>query len=313
MSDEILNICVVNYKTPSMTVECLESVLAVTPSQALVTVIDSHSEDGSFEKIRKWVSMTGVSGRVSVLQLPANKGFSHAYNAAIQAKKADFYLLLNSDTIVQPGAIQALLDAARRKPSAGLFGPRLEWRDGRAQESCFRDFTALGEFVSVAATGVVSAMFRNHVVAIPVQDIEFEPQWLSFAAVMIRDEVIGKIGLLDEEFFLYFEDSEYCYRARSGGWTPLYVPAARVVHLRGGSSDLKSKTAATQRLPRYYYASRARYFRLRHGTLGPVAANLGWYAGRTISFVREVVERRKPRVPASAWKDIWTGCFGLKK
>lgn len=313
MFDEALNVCVVNYKTPAMTVECIESILAHAPPDALVTVVDSHSEDGSSGKIQEWIGMAGVSSRVALHQLPANKGFSHAYNTAIRAREAGYHLLLNSDTIVRPGAIQALLDAARRKPGAGIFGPRLEWRDGRAQESCFRDFTARGELVSVAATGIVSAMFRNHIVAFPVLDHEFEPQWLSFAAVMIRNEVIQRMGFLDEEFFLYFEDCEYCYRARTGGWTSLYVPTARVVHLRGGSSDLKAKAAATQRLPRYYYASRTRYFRLRHGALGPITANLGWYAGRAISLAREIVERRKPRVPAAAWKDIWTDCFRLKK
>ena len=310
MSENRLNICVVNYKTAAMTIECLQSVLAERPRQSCVTIVDSHSEDGSPARIRQWVRDASVEDTVNLIELPANRGFSFAYNTAIRGSNAEFHLLLNSDTIVRPGAIEALLDAAHRNIRSGLFGPRLEWLDGQPQESCFRDFTPLGEMVSSAATGVVSSIFARSVVSLPVRDSEFEPEWLSFAAVMIRQTVLDKVGFLDEGFFLYFEDCEYCYRARLAGFPPLYVPTARIVHLRGGSSDVKRRAAATQRLPRYYYASRTRYFRLRHGALGPIFANLGWYAGRIVSLARAIVQRRKSKIPASAWRDIWIDVWG---
>ncbi len=308
-SNAVLSICIVNYRTPQLVIDCLASFLAELPEDTRIVIADSFSGDNSVAVISAWLKNNDAAGNCDLLELSENSGFSAGYNATIRACVAKFYLLLNSDTIVRPGAISTLLDAARRYPGSGLFGPRLEWPDGTAQESCFLDHSPFSELVTCARTRQITALFRNYVVPMPVTTCEIQPQWISFAAVLVRNDVITSAGMLDDNFFLYFEDCEYCYRARKSGWNMTYVPAARIVHLHGQSSPVESMITKAKRLPRYYYASRTRYFRLRYGMAGPTLANLAWHVGRLISKTREIFGAKKPHLPDLAWKDIWTDCI----
>jgi GT2 family glycosyltransferase len=123
---------------------------------------------------------------------------------------------------------------------------------------------------------------------------------------MIRREVIEQIGELDDGFFMYFEDVEFCFRARQAGWRILHEPAATVVHLHGGSSPLKARASRRKRLPRYYYESRTRYFYKLYGHLGLLAANCWWTLGWTISSFRSLLQKtyQSPACEAQ-WRDIW--------
>jgi GT2 family glycosyltransferase len=121
--------------------------------------------------------------------------------------------------------------------------------------------------------------------------------------------MVNKIGLMDDGFFMYFEDVEYCRRARKACWKIVHNPEARVVHLRGGSSPVKKRAAERKRLPRHYYAARTRYLYLAYGRLGLTLANVLWLLGRSVSKSREVLERRGLGVPEKQWLDIWTNWF----
>ena len=123
---------------------------------------------------------------------------------------------------------------------------------------------------------------------------------------MVLHEVLDAIGPMDEGFFMYFEDVEFCRRARNAGWGIVHNPNARVVHLRGGSSPVKQRIIERKRLPRYYFASRTRYFYLTYGWWGLTLANILWSLGRFVSRSRELLERRPQSVPDRQWRDIWT-------
>jgi N-acetylglucosaminyl-diphospho-decaprenol L-rhamnosyltransferase len=301
-----LNICIVNYKTPHLVIDCLASFLPELGDDTIVVIADSNSRDGSVEKIDAWLRVNDPAKKCNLIVLPVNGGFSAGYNAAMNARAAKHYLLLNSDTLVRPGAIALLRDAATRYPEAGLFGPRLEWSDGMPQESCFRGHSPFSELMGAARTRHVTALLRRHVIPMPIATSELRPPWISFAAVLIRDAVLTSTGMLDDGFFLYFEDCEYCHRARKAGWDIVYVPTAQIVHLHGQSSQVEAMIATAKRLPRYYYSSRTRYFHLRYGLAGPTLANIGWCIGRLISKARETFGAKKPHLPEMAWKDIWT-------
>jgi N-acetylglucosaminyl-diphospho-decaprenol L-rhamnosyltransferase len=296
----------VNYRTPQLVIDCLASFLPSLGDDFKVVIVDSSSGDTSVAGIAAWLKSNDTAGQCRLLELCANGGFSTGYNAAMKACPAKFYLLLNSDTEVLPGAITLLIAAAAKYPQAGLFGPRLEWPDGTIQHSCFNDHSPLSELVAAARTRHVTALLRRYVVPMPMNATNFHPPWISFAAVLIRDEVLKSAGMLDEGFFLYFEDCEYCYRARQAGWDIIYEPGARIIHLHGQSSQLENMINTAKRLPRYYYVSRTRYFRLRYGVAGPTLANFGWCIGRVISKLRETFGSKKLHLPELAWKDIWT-------
>jgi N-acetylglucosaminyl-diphospho-decaprenol L-rhamnosyltransferase len=300
-----LNICIVNYRTPRLVIDCLASLLPELPKRAKVIIADSFSEDDSAKVIGNWLKANDPARNCAFIELGKNGGFSAGYNAAMKACPAENYLLLNSDTLVLPGAVMRLLEAAERDPKTGVFGPRLEWPDGIPQDSCFRDHSPFSEIILAARTRHVTALLKNYMVPMPVTNAEMHPNWISFAAVLIRHEVVETAGWLDDNFFLYFEDCEYCYRARRRGWSITYVPTARIVHLHGQSSQVESMITKAKRLPTYYYVSRARYFRLRYGAAGPTLANIGWCLGRLVSKTRETFGTKKMHLPEMAWKDIW--------
>lgn len=302
-----LSVIIINYRTADITIDCLKSLLSeLNIDQMRVVVVDNKSDDGSVDVLKKWLEQNDTGNLVSLVQSDTNSGFSAGNNLGIQAMEADNYLLLNSDTIVRPGAIAELMKCAREHPEAGLISPRLEWPDATPQESCFRYPTPISELVNAAATGPLSKIFSNHVVALEVSEELVRPQWTSFACVLIRAEVLQKIGLLDDGFFMYYEDIEFCHRAMKAGWPIVHTPKAHVVHLRGGSSSVKSRAQQNKRLPRYYYASRSRFYYLLYGRAGLTLANIFWLLGASIRKFRDILGGHKHSFPERKWLDIWT-------
>jgi N-acetylglucosaminyl-diphospho-decaprenol L-rhamnosyltransferase len=307
-----LCIVIVNYRTPGLVLDVLESLNGqLEPGLDQIVVVDNASGDDSADRIEHAVVARGFSSVCRVVRSPRNGGFSAGNNIGIRAVEASLYLLLNSDTIVREGAIPALLADMQAHPHVGLAGPRLEGPDGVAQVSCFRDHTPVSELLAAAKTGPITTLFQAYEVALPVSDEAIEPQWLSFACVLIRREVIEKVGLLDEGYFMYFEDSDYCRAARAAGFRIAYFPTARVVHLSGGTSDVKKRMAARRRPPRYFYASRTRYFRKGYGVFGLWAANALWQVGRTVSWGRELLGQKTPHTCQLEWFDNWTDTLKL--
>lgn len=303
----VLSIVIINYRTPNLVTDCLQSLLPeIEGIDARVVIVDNKSDDNSLEIIGQWIGQHDTGNNIRLIRSTLNAGFSSGNNIGIKAQGARYYLLLNSDTLVRDGAIKKMLDVADNTPNGGLFSPRLEWRDGLAQESCFRFPTPVSELCSAAQTGLIDRLLAKFTVALPVQSVSTNPQWTSFACVLIRDEVFRQIGLMDEKYFMYFEDIEFCYRARKAGWNIVNIPEAHVVHLRGGSSALKKNTSQKKSLPGYYYESRTLFYYQTYGWLGLTAANLLWEAGRLLSLTRQIFGRSDKAAIENQWLDIWT-------
>ncbi|MEO9876459.1 MAG: glycosyltransferase [Anderseniella sp.] len=299
-----LAVVIINYRAVKLTLECMDSVLAQLSEHDRLVVIDNNSRDGSLERISNWVKKCDASEFVQVVASPVNGGFAAGNNLGIGACSAQAYLLLNNDTILRPYALATLKAALAAHPDAGAIGSRLENPDGSSQVSRFRDCSPLSELISVAATGPLTRLLHCYNVPIEVEDGTTPADWLSFACILIPSTVIKEIGLLDEGFFMYFEDVEYCRRIRQTGRKLVHEPRARVMHLHGASSGVPGDIQALRRLPAYYYRSRHRYFRLAYGFLGPFAANVCWTIGRLISLVREPFGKTS-RIPQLQWLDIW--------
>jgi len=140
--------------------------------------------------------------------------------------------------------------------------------------------------------------------ALPPANEPMESDWVGFASVLIRREVFDRVGLLDEGYFMYFEDADFCRRVRQAGWKVLYWPHAKVVHLLGGTSRVTEPSGLQRRAPRYYYEARARYFAKFYGRQGLWLANALWCLGRTLSLGRELLGRQAAHRDHEAM-DIW--------
>jgi len=304
-----LCVIILNYRRAALTIEALRSLqseLAGHDDRCAI-VLDNASGDGSADEIQSAIDEHGWNDWAQLNRSPVNGGFAAGNNLGFKSVDAAFYLLLNSDARARPGSIDALLQAAEANRDAGMIGPRLEDPDGTAQISCFRYRNPISEMLHAAGTGVLDRAFARWVVAMGVFDEPVRPPWLSFACVLIRREVIEQVGPMDESFFMYFEDIDYSRRVRKAGWSILHEPAAHVAHLRGGTSSVKSARRNRDRVPRYYFEARSRYFAKWYGGIfGVLLANAAWLTGRSIAFVRELFRTKKPHACADEAADNWT-------
>jgi N-acetylglucosaminyl-diphospho-decaprenol L-rhamnosyltransferase len=310
------NLCIVivNYKTPQLLLDCLESLLPELDDSMVVTVVDNASNDSSIMLVDNWILEHNQADTIKLISASVNTGFSGGNNIGIKSVQANHYLLLNSDALVRKGAIQTLLNTLSQEKTVGLIGPRLEWPDTSPQESCFKYHTPISEFIGSAKTGLITKCFKKYVVAQPVSEVPDKYDWISFACVMIKAEVFNTVGLLDDDYFMYFEDVEFCHRAKQSGWEIMYEPSAHVVHLRGGSSPLKAQAKLRKRLPRYFYESRTRYFFQIYGRSGLLLANLLWTLGWIISSLRSKVSASYTSdTSEKQWRDIWINFLNPEK
>jgi N-acetylglucosaminyl-diphospho-decaprenol L-rhamnosyltransferase len=309
-----MKLCVIilNYRRAALTIGCLDALRPQLEGRGdrCAICIDNASDDGSADAIERALAQNNWNGWARLVRAPVNSGFAGGNNLGFQAVEADYYLLLNSDARVLPGAIDELLNAIQQRPEVGAIGPRLQGEDGEAQVSCFRYRTPLTEMLEAAGIGPLDRLFHRRLVPMGVFDQPMEPQWLSFACIMIRRAVIEQIGLMDEGYFMYFEDIDYSRRMKKAGWRMVHHPSARVMHLRGGTSSVKAALKARTRVPRYYYESRSRYFaRFYGGIFGLWLTNIMWVIGRSMSLMREWIARRERGSCEREALDNWTNFF----
>jgi N-acetylglucosaminyl-diphospho-decaprenol L-rhamnosyltransferase len=278
MSDRSTAVVIVNYRTPGLVVDCLRTLAAERLAEPAlqVVVVDNASGDASLTILAAAIGDAGWDW-VAVRPLERNGGFAFGNNAAIRELLARttppaYIWLLNPDTLVRPGAATALIGFLEAHPEVGVAGGRLEFPDGTPQTAAFRFPTVLSELEDTIRLGFVSTMLRRFRVPGPIEDKPHRTDWVNGASLMVRREVFADVGLMDEGFFLYFEETDFCRRVRRAGWPVWHVPASRVVHLEGQSTGVTGANLAKKRRPLYWFDSRARYFRKHLGvTLALVA------------------------------------------
>lgn len=302
-------IIIVNYRTPALTLDCLRSLEAEVDDSRRVVIVDNASGDGSADAIEQGIRDSGFAAWAKVLRAPTNGGFASGNNVGIRSIVADSYLLLNSDTIVKPGAIAELWAALSARPDAGIIGPGLLNVHGHHDDSVFRAPPPAAEFTRAARSGIIERLLPHLKPTFPPATQPIEADWLGFACVLVRAEVIRQVGGLDEGYFMYFEDIDYCRRVRAAGWKIVYWPSAKVVHLLGASSGVSSESRLRKRAPRYFYEARARYFATYYGRTGLWRANAYWYLGRAISWTRERLGKIPARNREREALDIWINAF----
>ncbi len=307
MARKPLSVIILNYGTPDLAIASAESALPeIEALGAVLLLVDNASLDNSASRFGEWRARQGDPDHIKLVVSSENGGFAAGNNLGIEAVEADYHLLLNSDTVVRPGAVSALLGAMRADDMLGLAGPVILDETGARAVSRFRTRTPFSEFVEASGLDFFYRRHRKHVVPLQEHESADEMQWISFACVMLRREMIDAMGPLDERYFMYFEDSAYGLKARAAGWKIARIETARVTHLEAKSSGVEDDAAAHRRLPRYFYASRSRYFTDHFGARGWVAANLYWYLGRIVNYARLFALRMPKKTAAWRGADIWT-------
>ena len=310
-----LLIVIVNYKAANLVINCLESIAMQIDSrdftwETQVAVCENGTGENEVKLIEDAINNNQWEDWCWLKPIMPNRGFAGGNNIILEEAlhwehPPECFLLLNADTVMRPDSLRQLLETADSHPKAGIISPRLEWPDGDPQISCFRFFNPLSELIDAAHTGLITRLLKKYDVPIELVDIPTEPPWTTFACALIRTEVFKQVGLLDPGYFLYFDDPDFCRRARKCGWKVLNWPDARVVHLRGKSNPVKSLTLELKRRPAYFYKSRARYFAKFYTPVGLWVANLLWLLGRFVSWLRETIGKKPPHICQDQGKDIW--------
>lgn len=255
----MLSVCIVNWNTRTDLHNCLASLAGGAQAVPLeIFVVDNASTDGSAEMVAYEFP------HVHLVRNSENMGFAHANNQVLSQCRGEYILLLNPDTVVHPRAFDLLVAEMDAHPEAGIGGPKILNSDGSLQYSCrrFPNFTA-----GMLRNNPLGRLFPQHE---KVQDYlmtDFdhagitEVDWVSGAALCIRRDVLQRIGLLDETFFMYCEDVDLCYRAHQAGWKILYFPAAVVTHYIGRASD-----QAVEAMVRAHHRSMRIFYRKHYAT-----------------------------------------------
>lgn len=259
------------YNNAALLPDCLRSVATAHPGiPTTVYLVDARSTDGTAALVRR--DFPNVRLRVA----PENRGYAALNNLALGEIIRDVpaeadrrrvgVLLLNADTTMPPDALTALLNQLAAHPQAGVVGPKVVLRDGSLDLACRRSFptplNALWKFTGLAARFPDSPRFGQYNLTFHDPDEAIEMDSGMGAALMVRLAAIHDAGLMDEGYFMYGEDLDWCYRIKERGWRVYYEPRVRITHYKGASSRQRSLRAtlafygAMWRFHRQHYARR---------------------------------------------------------
>jgi GT2 family glycosyltransferase len=250
-----ISVVIVNWNTCALLAECITAVERETVAIPHdIWVVDNGSSDDSVAMLRRDFP------HVHVIESKVNLGFAGANNLAMQRSAGRYLLLLNTDAIVTPGSILALLELAKRTPRAGIVGAHLLNPDGSFQAS-HTDFPTLWQEFLILST--IGRRLRGYWYPSHGPEETKGPQRVDYvegACMLVRRDALAEVGGLDEGYFMYAEEVDWCKRMAGRGWEVWYQPTAKVVHI-GGASSANRKTSREADL----YRSRVRYFRIHHG------------------------------------------------
>lgn len=227
-----VSIIIVNWNTKDLVVDCINSILDSTPRVSYeIIAVDNGSEDGSIGYLKTQNSKLKVtSQKLKLILNKRNLGFARAVNQGIKVAKGDYVLLLNSDTIVKKGTLDQLYEFAKNTRDAGVVGARLLNPDGSIQASCFH-FPSIVNAIRQYWLGE-EGLFEKYA---PKGSISKEVDVVVGAAFLITPLARARLGELDERYFFFYEDFDYCRRVKDSGLKVYYLPSAEVVHKHGST------------------------------------------------------------------------------
>lgn len=293
MSDPKLLTIILNYKTAAMTMKAAQAAyIAMEGLPGEIVIVDNDSNDGSFAFMRDHVENAGWD-RTRVIASDRNGGFGAGNNVGICAglsdgSRADYIYILNSDAFPKPDAIRVLYDHLRTHPKTGLVGSYIEGEDGIQHTTTFRFPTILSEFEGAIRLGPISRILKPYRVPRELEQTA-AVDWLAGASIMLRQDVLDKVGLFDETFFLYFEETDLCRRIHKAGFGVMFLHESVVTHLGSVSTGMKE----WGRVPDYWFDSRLYYFIKNHGRAYAALATVLHLIGGAAHWLRCTVTGRK--------------------
>lgn len=298
-----LSTIIVSWNVRDLLRTCLQAVLAAGVEQEVI-VVDNASGDGTPDMVRREYP------QVTLLANRDNRGYTGGNNQAIPISRGRYVLILNPDTRPEPGAIREMLSFMEAHPDAAAVGPRLLWGDGSLQSSRRRFptlATGLLESTLVQQYWKHNAVLRRYYCDdLPPDRVE-AVDWVVGACIMIRRQALDQVGLLDEGYFMYSEEMDWCYRAKRAGWQIYHLPSATVVHYHGKSSEQNVLSRELR-----FQDSKLRFYAKHHGGWQATLLRLfliSTYAFEAGGLAAKMLVSRYNREGRRARRDLVTAAF----
>ncbi len=280
----MISVVIVSYNTRDILRKCLEALFEHSSNLEFeVFVVDNDSRDGSAEMVAQEFP------RVILTANKENLGFAAANNQAFALAQGEYILLLNPDAFVKPGAISRAAKFMRQNPGCGVCGGRIVDPDGSLNPSARRFPTWFSNFCTLSGLSsrfAGSSFFNRHDFGGFAHDQVKEVDWVPGTFMFLRRSMLEDIGFFDERFYIYYEETDLCLRAKQAGWKVFFVPEAEVEHIGGASSKTRKDKAynmASAQVMNFKMRSEYLYYR-KHGGLASVLSHagleLGWHALR---------------------------------
>ncbi len=286
-----LSYCVVNTNGRELLLACLRSIRdhGIEAAGTEVLVLDNASDDGSADAVERWnASGEGIGGRLRLIRGERREGKAKLDSILLAEARGDLCLLLNEDSELRDGAVEALVGALRADPKAAAAGALLLDPAGRAQPCAWR-LPGLG-------TAIASALFLHRLLVTQSGgERTREVGWVQSAAMLVRREAAREVGYLDPDFFVYSDETDFCKRLGDAGWRILHVPAATVIH----HEQLATDRGAGERRIVEFHRGRDRYLRKHHG---PVTARIAGVLAAWSYAVRALVALALPGHEAAIYR-----------
>lgn len=262
-----LSIVIVNYRTYDLTKQAIDSVINKEyPFSYEIYLVDNASQDGSLEKLQMDFKEQSADGLIKFINSNDNNGFAYANNLALKKIKARYVLLLNSDTVILDDCLVKCFNFIEKHENIGALGCKVLLADGMLDKACRRSFPTFSvsayRMLGLSSLFPKSKRFARYNLTYLDENQTYEVDSLVGAFMLVRCEAINQIGLLDEEFFMYGEDIDWCYRIKIRGWKIMYFADAKIVHYKGGASKHSSdKSRLTYEFYRSMYIFYNKHYR----------------------------------------------------
>ncbi len=310
MSRSEVVVAIVSYQSAELTIRCLRSVdVERIAADFPISVIVVDNASGDFDAISNAIDRNAWNSWASLILAPRNGGFGYGNNIAIrralETKQPNYIYFLNPDTEVRPGAIASLVQFLDSHPSIGIVGSSFENPDGSEWPIAFRFPSWRSELSQGLDMGFVSRSLRKWEVPRIMSKTSQPTDWVSGASMMVRANVFNEIGGFDEEYFLYYEETDFSRRALLAGFPTWYVPVSRVMHYSGYSTHVTSHAPRKQRFPAYWFASRRRYFALTHGIAKAMLIDAIAILSTSVGWLKKAIARQDARIVPHLTRDLW--------
>jgi len=315
-------IIIVNYRTAKLACKCIDSIVKNKSNkyETSIFIVDNDSNDDSGEILSKKVDTT--KGQVNLEFIPSsiNGGYAYGNNLAIKhinkhAIKFDYFWLLNPDTEIKLGADEALIAMFHNNNNIGICGSQLQDANGMTQASAFRFPGVVSESLNALKLGFLDKLFVRHKGVYEISSIPVRVDWVAGASMMIKASVLEKAPEMDEKFFLYYEEVDYCLKVKNNAWECWYVPGSKVIHYVGAATGISDMRKKAPRRPRYWFDSRRRYFIKNNGKTSTLVTDVVFMICYFLWRLRRQIQKKDDLDPPMFLWDYFKNsviCKGFK-